>query len=141
MNLASDTNTNSMHRPRNPWTGELLPPLPYVRNPDNWIFKLLDDGAMFNVYSDNDAPISFTFDVHVFQDVGIEVCTMSWTNELLDLKQLEQDAVLLPAWIKEIQTVSAWTHAAFPTRSECEQSPTVQQRVSLILPAWLERLF
>lgn len=111
MNL--DTNTTNNAVPRNPWTSEPLPPLPEVSNPENWIFDFADDGEIYRVYEDNDAPMALTYDAVANPDGSIECCVMSWTSELLDLDQLAADAAHLPEWIAEVRAVTQWVHQAF----------------------------
>lgn len=109
MNPTTNTNTT----PRNPWTGEPLPPLPKVSHPEHWIFDFADDGELYRVYEDNDAPLALTFDALANQDGTIECGVMSWTSELLDLDRLAEDAARIPAWIAEIRAVTQWTRDAF----------------------------
>lgn len=107
------TNTSNAYDPRNPWTGEPLPPLPEVSNPENWIFDFADDGELYRVYEDDNGPTALTFDAIANQDGTIECCVMSWTSELLDLDQLAVDAARIHAWIEEIRAVTQWTQDAF----------------------------
>lgn len=116
MNPATNTSNTYDPRnydPRNPWTGEPLPPLPEVSNPENWIFDFADDGELYRVYEDDNGPAALTFDALANQDGTIECGVMSWTSELLDLDQLAEDAARIPAWIEEIRAVTQWTQDAF----------------------------
>ena len=109
MNPTTNTNTT----PRNPWTGEPLPPLPKVSHPENWRFQFEDDGDMFCIYDDNDAPIALTFDAYAWKDGRVDCGAVSWTSDILDLDQLEQDAARIPAWIAEIRAITQWAQDAF----------------------------
>ena len=109
MNPTTNTNTT----PRNPWTGEPLPPLPKVSHPENWRFQFEDDGDMFCIYDDQDAPIALTFDAYAWKDGRVDCGAVSWTSDILDLDQLEQDAARIPAWIAEIRAVTQWAQDAF----------------------------
>lgn len=109
MNPTPNTSTT----PRNPWTGEPLPPLPYVSHPEHWRFQFEDDGDMFCIYDDKDAPIALTFDAFAWKDGRVDCGAVSWTSDILDLDQLEQDAARIPAWIAEIRAVTQWAHQAF----------------------------
>ncbi len=68
MNLTTNTSTT----PRNPWTGEPLPPLPKVSHPENWRFQFEDDGDMFCIYDDQDAPIALTFDAYAWKNGRVD---------------------------------------------------------------------
>lgn len=109
MNPTTNTNTT----PRNPWTGEPLPPLPKVSHPENWRFQFEDDGDMFCIYDDNDAPIALTFDAYAWKNGRVDCGAVSWTSDILDLDQLEQDAARIPAWIAEIRAITQWAQDAF----------------------------
>ena len=109
MNPTTNTNTT----PRNPWTGEPLPPLPKVSHPENWRFQFEGDGDMFCIYDDQDAPIALTFNAYAWKDGRVDCGAVSWTSDILDLDQLEQDAARIPAWIAEIRAVTQWAHQAF----------------------------
>lgn len=111
MNL--DTNTTNIENPRNPWTDEPLPPLPKVSHPENWIFQFEDDGDMFCIYDDNNAPIALTFEAYAWKNGRVDCGAVSWTSDPLDLDQLEQDVARIPAWIAEIRAITQWAHQAF----------------------------
>lgn len=111
MNL--DTNTTNIDNPRNPWTGEPLPPLTKVSHPENWRFQFEGDGDMFCIYDDQDAPIALTFDAYAWKNGRVDCGAVSWTSDILDLDQLEQDAARIPAWIAEIRAITQWAHQAF----------------------------
>lgn len=106
------TNTNTT-TPCNPWTGEPLPPLPEVSNPEHWKFQFASDEEMFCIYDDDDAPIALTFDAFAWEDGRVDCGAVSWTSDILDLDQLERDAARIPAWIAEIRAVTQWAHQAF----------------------------
>lgn len=108
MNIAHVTND-----PRNPWTGEPLPPRPEVSNPENWKFDFAEDGATFIVYDDNAAPGALAFTALAYEDGIVECDAADHPSESLDLDQLEQDAARIPAWIAEIRAVTQWTHDVF----------------------------
>lgn len=106
--------TNTSTTPHNPWTGEPLPPLPKVSHPENWRFQFEDDGDVFCIYSDDEhAPMALTFDAYAWKDGRVDCGAVSWTSDILDLDQLEQDAARIPAWIAEIRAVTQWAHQAF----------------------------
>jgi hypothetical protein len=108
------TNTTSTDNPRNPWTGEPLPPLPAVSHPENWKFRLEPDGDMYCIYDDDEhAPMALTFDVYAWDDGKLECSIMSWTSDQLDPDQLEKDTARMPEWIAEIRAVTQWAHEAF----------------------------
>ncbi len=111
--MSTTTNTTRLDDLRNPWTGEPLPPLPKVSHPENWRFQFEDDGDMFCIYDDNDAPIALTFDAYAWKDGRVDCGAVSWTSDILDLDQLEQDAARIPAWIAEIRAVTQWAHQVF----------------------------
>ena len=104
---------NITKMPRNPWTGEPLPPLPQVSHPENWILDFAEDGALYRIYTDDEGPIALTYDAIANEDGTVECGAMSWTSELLDLDQLEKDAARIPEWITEIRAITQWTHDAF----------------------------
>ncbi len=104
---------NITKTPRNPWTGEPLPPLPKVSHPENWILGFEEDGALYRIYTDDEGPIALTYDAIADEDGTVECGAMSWTSDILDLDQLEQDAARIPAWIAEIRAVTQWAHQAF----------------------------
>ena len=111
--MSTNINTTRLDDLRNPWTGEPLPPLPKVSHPENWRFQFEDDGDMFCVYDDQDAPIALTFDAYAWKDGRVDCGAVSWTSDILDLDQLEADAARIPAWIAEIRAITQWAQDAF----------------------------
>ena len=111
--MSTNINTTRLDDLRNPWTGEPLPPLPKVSHPENWRFQFEDDGDMFCIYDDQDAPIALTFDAYAWKDGRVDCGAVSWTSDILDLDQLEQDAARIPAWIAEIRAITQWAQDAF----------------------------
>ena len=111
--MSTNINTTRLDDLRNPWTGEPLPPLPKVSHPENWRFQFEDDGDMFCIYDDQDAPIALTFDAYAWEDGRVDCGAVSWTSDILDLDQLEADAARIPAWIAEIRAITQWAQDAF----------------------------
>lgn len=108
--------TNQTHELKqlfNPFTGEPIPPVPDCVSIYDWDFHFDDAEDVYFICNYSETPLNLAASFIIHRDGTVRTDVVTCNDALADLDQLEQEAKLLPVWLKQVRAMRQWVFARF----------------------------